>query len=314
MRTGPTDIKEECEWLRRWVDGKWEIFIILFFTIIPTVWPIILLAVTIKVNDSLLENFVLCTYLVLIIALICLGVLLLFFTEEPSISGMVAQRYNRVSYLAILVITALSFFTMCFIVLNGIARANSTQPGAQPAEDPVWILLASLSPFVSWMILLFPIVVHHKADHLMFTPFGHEREKQAEKHILCLLIPGAKESQWTIRFYRFCSTGCHILFHVGAISGGLALGYTSLLHAQLADHNVSRFWYLLISIVSVFFFFLLTVIGNVEVIVLRYDKLMKNKWYKRLTLWFEYTGLYFYMLALIYTAISPPGGLIKTGF
>jgi len=178
----------------------------------------------------------------------------------------------------------------------------------------VWVILASLSPCVSWMILLFPIVVHHKADHLLFTPFGHEREKEADKYLFCLKFPGARENQWTMRFYRFSPSGVHILFHVTAIGGGLTLGYTSLFHQQASDHNTFRFWYLVISIVSVFAFFVLTVIGNVEVIVFRYQNLMRSKWYKRLTLWFEYTGLYYYMLALIYTAISSPGGLIKTGY
>ena len=53
-----------------------------------------------------------------------LGVLLIQNTNENSISGMVAQRHNRLSYVTILVIITASAFSSAFILMSAISSNN----------------------------------------------------------------------------------------------------------------------------------------------------------------------------------------------
>jgi len=144
-------------------------FIIVF---VPTSLPLVLMALTIQGlrgehPASEMQMFLLGMIFVMLILLMLLGVVLLQVTNEDSISGMVAQRYNKISYLTILLICGISFFTSCFVIAGAIVREKLCKETSHSIS-----IAGALSPLFACCILVAPIVVVKDVYELSMIPLN----------------------------------------------------------------------------------------------------------------------------------------------
>jgi len=277
---------------------------VLFAVILPTGFPVGLIIYAFhNLELSELQVFVLSVFLVLVIALICLGIALVVETNTDSISGMVAQRYNIISYLTIVVIVAISFFSSCFVAAGGIVREQLHYDVDRPM-----VILGALSPLFTCMILVFPIVVSKSEFELKMNP---RLDYRCFNLALCEPFVKISEGQFQFSFFPCLSEGWHKIFHFVFVGVGLVLGYVStFMYMKTREYSSSYKWqisFLLLSIICNCFFLVIgcfQAAGNVEV--------RRNRDFDRVALYCEYIGLYFYMVTLIYNSILS-GNLLTGG-
>jgi hypothetical protein len=271
---------------------------------------------------STLEQYILILYIIFIFTLILCGVLLLECTNEDSISGMVAQRWNRTSYVTILIITGLSFFTCCFIIAGGIARTRLHKSNTE------WtIVLASISPILAFLILVFPIGVSKTAADLGMiplpaNPLPRRPNNLGHNEYEILFYPWC--NCWTTRLgiwspcvdwlcccclFRCCWPSCsvravHRLLHFLAVGSGLLCGWISVgYNFNTTPYRTSGtvgLIYLVTSCVTCFSFIAAGI----------FDVNHAPREVKRLILYLEYVGLFYYMMSIIHTSIIS-GDLIQ---
>ena len=191
-----------------------------------TVWlPLVIFGAMFYVG-TWAKVFILMVFLILIIALIILGIVLIEVTNQSSISGMLAQHYNVVSYLAALVIVAICFttaglqveamivteepncstgvFTTSFPDIAAFIAANVAHGDLLVVTLYCWLpslrSLASwaaiVSPLCSCGILVFPLVVHNRRFFVDAHPH-HLHEARHFRAIGAGLISG-----WFVMFYQ----------------------------------------------------------------------------------------------------------------
>jgi len=211
-----------------------------------------------------------------------LGACLLFVTNTDSISGMVAQRFNKISYMTIIVIVGTSFYSSCFILSNG---ASSEDSGADVQHW--YIICASLSPLVSTLILFFPLFIEKDAQELQIIPIG---------------IP-LNANNYSMRFFPRLDSKCHRVLHYLAIVGGLTLGYFTIIYnINTREYNRSYTFTLILCVASVIF-------SAAFFVSLFFQLTNANIQHQRYILYLEFLGLYSYMVLLIYISMES-GNLI----
>jgi len=208
--------------------------------------------------------------IILTLALIIFSLFLMLFlylilrdTNANSISAMVAQRYNRISYcVTILIVCYSTFVSTC--LLHRADRYNE-----------FYLYTASLSAILSALILIFPLPVKKNMLELGFRPIKDNcKEQEWDKNL-----------NYKVQFYptssfsRKCQKWTHYMF----IGVGLILGWISVLTEMI--YNQDNLWlkviYLLVSVICVICF-------------IRSKKTDSN----RAVLYSEYLGLHFYILGL----------------
>jgi len=263
----------------------------------------------------------------------------------------------RFNYLTILLIAGITFWSSCFIAAGGIAHYLVTR------NDNEWwlVILASLSPLISFCILIFPIPVEKATGELGFILLpSYNFRKMPEHEYKQLQEREAKIGCWEKCKYDMikCSENCrrnkgpaevkitkvlslpndyppdpdrkyfisrhlllfypcgmcrlayarmaHVLFHFLAVGVGLGFGWATVIR-HYSEENYSRrgtveLTFTLISIVCVLAFL---VSGGFDVS----PKHHNERGSKRMILYFEFLGLFFYMMALLYVSVVA-GGLI----
>lgn len=172
------------------------------------------------------------------------------------------------------------------IVAGAIARENFGESNNIPI-----IIVASLSPIVSFLILVFPIVTKKTADQLGFTPNNTKFET--------LIVNGKAENYYKISFFSGLEESYHRVLHYISIFAGLAMGYFSII-AHLNHHGYSRNWTLElcfggVSIILILFWALSRVTHS--------DGPATDIGIKRFFLFMEYIGLYYYMVTMVMVSV-----------
>jgi len=90
---------------------------------------------------------------------------LLVSTNDDSLSGMLAQRWNPISYLAAYFLTALAYFSSALICFSFLADGNADNT-AKPVLSTLCLMFLSL-------ILVFPDRVEKTATEMGMTPTGY---------------------------------------------------------------------------------------------------------------------------------------------
>eukprot|EP00906_Rhabdomonas_costata_P037104 RCo052156 len=233
--------------------------------------------------SSVLQIYFLVMYIIFFVLLGVLGFVMLAITNEDSISGMVAQRYNKVSYLTILLIAGLSFFTSAYIAGNGIAR--DYLQGYASGND--WlVILGSLSPLFSSMNLIFPLVVNKTARELFMIPLD-----------VPFSAPGPEEQLFQMIFIKGFRPFWHRLLHYCAVVVGLVLGYLFVIYDLVVYQSDRGKWVveLLLLVISASCLALFFV--GMKVLPLR------KHWFGlrpyKISFYFEFLGLFYYVCAIV---------------
>jgi hypothetical protein len=147
-----------------------------------------------------LETMFLVFLCLLLLSLAAAGAFLVGRTNKDSISGMVAQVWNPISYLTILV----SFFTSAFVICGGIATVRWSR---NPDSNEFWLtIMGGFSPILIWLIFLFPLAVDGlTSDDLGMTPADGPNGRPFAKH-----VPVAGQPTYTLYFYPCWSKLGHI--------------------------------------------------------------------------------------------------------
>jgi len=231
---------------------------------------------------GVLQGTMLALYLLFVLLLMVCGLALFELTNEPSISGMVAQRFNPVGYMCILTITGISFFTSCFILSSAIASTLVNHYDGYMAAD----ILAALSPIISCLILVFPLVVTKTPAELGMTPRGMPHTVDEANNPV----------QFKMRFYKGLSPKCHEYLHFAVVLIGV---FSGLISSGLQLYAVYHIWWwgsvvlVTIAALCLFLFLVTSTVGRDGVGLLGHN---------RASLLLEFLGLYFYMLFLIHTS------------
>jgi len=266
---------------RDWTYG--ELFCNTVLVTVTCFIPTIFLWYMFMHEGSGLENFVLSNYFVFVVLMIICGSLLLTFTTEDSISGMVAQRYNVISYLSILLIIGVAFYTSCFIACGAIAREKIGK-----SNTTYIVIFASLSPLISSMILISPLVVKVNAIDLGFVPLDAN------------FLDGGYNLFWSTlclnRMKRETAYCFQTLFHYLFVGLGIFLGlYSVIWHINKSDYSPKHTYELVGALITSLFLFAFFVAGLLN---LKYA----NRSSKRVRLYFEFLGLYYYLVMMIYVS------------
>jgi len=203
---------------------------------------------------------------------------LLELTNEDSISGMVAQRYNKLSYFTILIIVATAAFTSSFILSNGIAQKQ------RYPETKEWtIVLASLSPLLSTLILIFPLLISKDIMDLGFAPIGVQIDA---------------DNKYPMRFFSSLNKGWHKALHYIAIFSGVITGYITIIYnLNTIQYSRTFTFELIITICGIFCLFSFLLPGFCKI-----ENFTQAQ--KRLVLFFEFAGLFAYMISLIFISFQ----------
>jgi len=148
--------------------------------LIPAIVPIVMIMVGFReyMSDETnpLQVYLWLLLFFFILAMVVCGILLLETTNASSISEMVAQRWNKTSYLTLLMIATVSAFSSCFVILSALFRMAMLRlvPSEERLRDAYYWqpILGSLSPLISFTVLLFPLVVTKTASELQMIPRG----------------------------------------------------------------------------------------------------------------------------------------------
>jgi len=244
---------------------------------VPCIFPIVIIIITLNSIAALngpattMQLYLMSLYLIFIVILMILGISLLEVTNEDSISGMVAQRYNKVSYLTILIITGISFFTSAFIISGGITREKTHKSINEPVV----------------------VVAGKTGIELRMLPQDVHRILPDPPRAL-----SPAEYKYKLTFFKGVSTGWHKIFHFLAVSAGVSTGYASVVsHLVDTGANKQTSWILelIILILSGVCLFCFILAGKFT------DHDASPNW-KRFILFIEFLGLYFYMISIIYTS------------
>jgi len=281
-------------------DGKSD-WCRIVFVIIPYLLPLILFSLfwsNFVLDDF--QKFISAIMFILLTAMIITIILLIINTNEDSISGMVAQRYNLYSYLTILEIMAISFYTSCFITCGAISRTLIGK-----ANHSWSVIFASLSPIISSLILVFPVVVFQTVDELHMIPLGQYNSHRA--HLVTIDDIPHHNDLIQIKFFKNCTPRFHKWMHFIMIGTGLLLGFSSMIY-YVKNADYSEYHSLLIALTSIS-----GVICIVFFIAGLYAEFNKaSRGFKMFRLYVEFVGLYYYMLTLI--LISAKAGDIMYNF
>jgi len=206
--------------------------------------------------------------IILTLALIIFSLFLMLFlffilkyTNASSISAMVAQRYNRISYcVTILIVCYATFVSTCLL-----HRADR--------YTEFYLYTASLSAILSALILIFPLPVKKNLLELGFRPIKDNfHEKKWDENL-----------NYKLKFYPRFSRKCQKWTHYMFIGVGLIVGWISVLTEMV--YNQDNLWlkviYLGVSVICVICFIC-----------------SKNTDDSRSVLYSEYLGLHFYILGL----------------
>jgi len=190
--------------------------------------------------------------------------LLLTWTNASSISAMVAQRNNRISYCVILLIICYSTFVSTCL----LHRADR--------YHEFYLYTGALSAILSALILIFPLPVYKNMLELGFRPIDNNcKEKEWDQ-----------ELDYTLKFYPTYSEKCQKTTHYMFIMIGLLLGWMSVLSEMI--YNQNNLWlkilYLSLSVICVLFFICAKDNDDDE---------------NRIILYSEFLGLHFYILGLV---------------
>lgn len=186
-------------------------------TLLPLIIAFIVLRQHEQYTATKLQQFLLALATLLWIALMLSGVNLLSVTNEGSISGMVAQRYNRAGYFATLTIVSIAWSTSLFIVMGGILRE------AKGEAVTHWVVVVgTLSPLVTSLILIFPIVVVKTPNELLMEPIDAAVYKGKDDH-------GNK--LFAMYFHRWMDDKWHSRLHGLCVFVGVVLGYIAIIHS-----------------------------------------------------------------------------------
>jgi hypothetical protein len=141
---------------------------LLLLNIVCTMWaPICLIEITFSKKWGIFSFIFQVAIICLIIMLIVCGSMLFHFANEDSVSGMVAQRYSKLSYFVILALAGSAFFVSAFILHSASIHAVFFPPSA---GDVLFSLLGAFSPVCSVLILIFPLVVIKTDRELYMVP------------------------------------------------------------------------------------------------------------------------------------------------
>eukprot|EP00300_Choanocystis_sp_HF-7_P005382 c14051_g1_i2.p1 GENE.c14051_g1_i2~~c14051_g1_i2.p1 ORF type:complete len:404 (-),score=35.09 c14051_g1_i2:11-1222(-) len=139
---------------------------IALFAFVACLFPLtVLLWILFNFSLTQLEKLVVSFFVIFLGFMMIAGVALLVYTNASSISGMVTQRFHKASYLAIIIVVANSCFASCFIICGARARELCGKK-----NNFVAVCMAALSPLVSSLIFIFPLVAPKSAAELGFTP------------------------------------------------------------------------------------------------------------------------------------------------
>jgi len=135
-------------------------------------------------------------------------VALIVWTNENSISGMIAQKNNIVSYTTILLIVGI-VFTLCNLsLIHGLLVYKHKK------EVCVNCILSFFSPLISSLILICPLVVYKTSVELGYKPCDGEGNE----------LP-CNNNKFEIKFYQGLTINQHEIVHYGFIGLGVILGY-----------------------------------------------------------------------------------------
>jgi len=266
-----------------WISLFWEVCAVFFpctFAVVAIMWALI---TTIGHRATFFQGLLMLLYLIFIIILIILGVVLLHVTNESSISGMVAQRYNKYSYLTILMITGISFFTSCFIIAGGIVREMNSEEFYYSC-----VILGALSPLLACCILVLPLVVDKTGNELDMIPLGADT------------IPAASHAESTYKLFFFpCKNDCmHQIYHYSAVIVGVGLGYASIIIHIVEAHKKLTSFKIEVALL-VWSFFCIVVFLFFECVTCCCEQSQLKKQFR---LYFEFLGLFFYLMGIIYSS------------
>jgi len=246
--------------------------------LIPTGFPLVLLSIKLNEQTEPMEKAICAYFLIFVVILMILGIVLLQITDEDSISGMVAQRFNKVSYFIIIVIVLISSYSSCFILSNGIA----TQNAEGYSFERVWTtILASLSPLISSGILIFPLLVEKHISEINFIPLQVQMVN----------------NKYPLRFFKPFPSWMHKALHYVSIVCGLVLGYTTIIYnIDTTEYSREHTFKIVLTSGGLAFTlcFFIPIFFDIE------DESIGKK---RFLLWLEFLGLYAYMLLLIYISM-----------
>lgn len=203
----------------------------------------------------------------------------------------------QVSYLTILVIAGVSFFTSCFILCGAIARENLFEVTGKHKQNATWsVVLATLSPLFSAAILVFPLEIDKSSFQLGMIP-------RDQPVVVRTLLKGP---QYAMKFFNCFppewSAACHRGLHFFAIVTGLAFGFITIIYHLATMHlntqegsSIPSFVVLIIGVViSVLCcgFFVFAGILSPD-----------STNHERSVMFMEYLGLFFYLITMIFTSI-----------
>jgi len=264
--------------------------------------------------------------------------------------GWLLKDTIKLSYLTVLLIAGISFWSSCFIAAGGIANYL-----LKHTDDWYLVICASLSPLVSFGILIFPIPVDKSAGELGFTIFPRyffqevtkrsaiqnqswnfrdlfsrclkgdntvqdrvpltetsdsvqDRAPLTETSYSNILASQVEESyidhEFGVKKYRLyfypCSHLVHTLLHFLAVIIGLVLGwFTVIKRFRRDEYSTQGTIELTFTIISMLCCVSFIVASCFEV----KPKYHHETGVKRWILYFEFLGLFFYMMALLYVSV-----------
>jgi len=160
-----------------------------------------------------------------------------------------------------------------FILTNGIATRD------QGGDVKSWVIvLGSLSPLISTGILVFPLLVKKTAQDLHFIPLNVVIEN----------------NKYPLRFFPDLNEGWHKALHYLAIGSGLVLGYITIIyHINTTDYSSAHTFQIILTTAGLVF-------TLAFLAPLFFDLEGEDVGKKRFLLYFEFLGLYAYLMLLIY--------------
>jgi len=281
---------------------KWEL-LMMIFTMAPAIIHTLYFA-SLSANLAVLfARISIFTFSVLLVG--CL-IYLNTWTNEDSISGMVAQRNLKPSYITILLILGVSYFVVGMFLISLVVITSKTDNKFITTS----FFFGLISPIFSSAILIFPLVVFKDLKDTCSIPIGKRRVK----------------GKYRIKFYKSLNTEQHKKAHYFVILTGVGLGWVSLILSLLGngmiDYNsYMSLFYLLFSVSGIVIFMtyercLKPKKKEGQIILRKPQKwipkmlklripqkwipkmLKKDTWLKRLSIFFEFTGLYYYLASL----------------
>jgi hypothetical protein len=247
------------------------------------VLPVILHTILFAAEADNLPHVILrIAYVVFSIALAWSLFHFIHWTNEDSISGMVAQRHFRVSYITILFILNLSSFTSGLFIVFAVrswARDHNYQDAAK-------YLLGFFSPLLSALILVVPLVVKKTKVDLGFMPMKKKQDKFYRLRLYKI------NTTWNDRLHG-------LVVGLGVLTGYIAI-VINLYHKRndYSYHYGFTIYYLVFSVINCITFACWPSKDSEKPSTARIGK-ETEVWKLQLRLFIEFIGLYYYLSALV---------------